>query len=83
MKTWKILRDCRMKGEGVHHAMLGIARMHNLTLARFTGQPLADVLSIRVDQGAATSVCSRQARECLERACWATAWRNPRRLASR
>ncbi|MFD6467733.1 transposase [Streptomyces goshikiensis] len=33
MKTWKILRDCRLKGDGVHHAMLGIARMHNLTLA--------------------------------------------------
>ncbi len=23
MKTWKILRDCRLKGDGVHHAMLG------------------------------------------------------------
>jgi len=32
MKTWKILRDCRLKDEGVHHAMLGIARLHNLTL---------------------------------------------------
>ncbi|MFJ3446405.1 transposase [Streptomyces sp. NPDC086081] len=32
MKTWKILRDCRLKGDGVHHAMLGIARMHNLSL---------------------------------------------------
>ncbi|MGZ2362400.1 IS5/IS1182 family transposase, partial [Streptomyces sp. 372A] len=29
----KILRDCRFKGEGFHHAMLGIARMHNLALA--------------------------------------------------
>ncbi len=34
MKTWKILRDCRLKGDGVHHAMLGIARLHNLALAR-------------------------------------------------
>ncbi|MFF7051822.1 transposase [Streptomyces griseorubiginosus] len=34
MKTWKILRDCRLKGDGVHHAMLGIAHMHNLALAR-------------------------------------------------
>ncbi|EFE71942.1 conserved hypothetical protein [Streptomyces viridosporus ATCC 14672] len=25
MKSWKILRDCRLKGDGVHHAMLGIA----------------------------------------------------------
>ncbi|MFF7191408.1 transposase [Streptomyces sp. NPDC008222] len=32
MKSWKILRDCRLKGEGVHHAMLGIARLHNLAL---------------------------------------------------
>ncbi len=33
MKTWKMLRGCRLKGDGVHHAMLGIARMHNLALA--------------------------------------------------
>ncbi|GGX43001.1 hypothetical protein GCM10010341_76200 [Streptomyces noursei] len=33
MKTWKILRDCRLKGDSVHHAMLGIARLHNLILA--------------------------------------------------
>ncbi|WP_432198141.1 transposase [Streptomyces sp. bgisy027] len=33
MKTWKILRDCHFKGDGAHHAMLGIARLHNLTLA--------------------------------------------------
>lgn len=33
MKTWKILRDCRLKGDGVHTTMLGIARLHNLTLA--------------------------------------------------
>ncbi len=33
MKTWKILPDCRLKGDGVHHAMLGVARMHNLALA--------------------------------------------------
>lgn len=32
MKTWKILLDCRLKGDGVHHAMRGIARLHNLTL---------------------------------------------------
>jgi hypothetical protein len=33
IKSWKILRDCRLKGDGVHDAMLGIARLHNLTLA--------------------------------------------------
>lgn len=32
MKTWKILRDCRLKDDGVRHAMLGIARLHNLPL---------------------------------------------------
>ena len=32
MKSWKILRDCRLKGDGVHHAMRGIARLHNLAL---------------------------------------------------
>ncbi|MDX3135143.1 transposase family protein [Streptomyces europaeiscabiei] len=32
MKGWKILRDCRLKGDGVHHAKLGIARLHNLAL---------------------------------------------------
>lgn len=35
MKTWKIFRDCRLKGEGVHHAVLGIAHLHNLV--RSTG----------------------------------------------
>ncbi|MFF5714835.1 transposase [Streptomyces sp. NPDC012756] len=34
MKTWKILRDCRLKGDGVHYAMSGIARLHNLALSR-------------------------------------------------
>ncbi|MGW2698227.1 transposase [Streptomyces sp. NPDC001296] len=33
MKTWKILRDCRLRGDGVQHAISGIARMHNLMLA--------------------------------------------------
>ncbi|MEW1914272.1 transposase [Kitasatospora sp. NPDC085895] len=33
MKTWKILRDCRLKGDGVHHAVLGVARLHNLIQA--------------------------------------------------
>ncbi|MEU6847466.1 transposase [Streptomyces sp. NPDC046716] len=32
MKGWKILRDCRLRGDGVHHAILGIARLHNLAL---------------------------------------------------
>ncbi|SED83986.1 hypothetical protein SAMN05428945_5722 [Streptomyces sp. 2224.1] len=33
MKTWNIMSDCRLKGDDVHHAMLGITRLHNLTLA--------------------------------------------------
>ncbi|SCF73968.1 DDE superfamily endonuclease [Streptomyces sp. MnatMP-M27] len=32
MKAWKILRDCRLRGDGLHTAMLGIARLHNLAL---------------------------------------------------
>ncbi|MEV4999204.1 IS5/IS1182 family transposase, partial [Streptomyces niveus] len=30
--TWKVLRDCRLKGDGAHHAMNGIAHLHNLAL---------------------------------------------------
>ncbi|MFJ4092952.1 transposase [Kitasatospora sp. NPDC089913] len=33
MKNWKVLRDCRLRGAGVHHAMLGVARLHNLALS--------------------------------------------------
>lgn len=33
MKNWKVLSDCRLKSDGVHHAMLGIARLHNLNRA--------------------------------------------------
>ncbi|MBG6136534.1 transposase [Longispora fulva] len=32
MKCWKILRDCRRRGDGVHLAALAVARMHNLAL---------------------------------------------------
>lgn len=32
MKSCKLHRDCRLRGDGVHHAMLGIARLHNLTI---------------------------------------------------
>ncbi|GAA3167998.1 hypothetical protein GCM10017688_15230 [Streptomyces ramulosus] len=34
LKKWEVLRDCRLKGNGVHQAMLGIARLHNLALTR-------------------------------------------------
>ncbi|MDH6538060.1 hypothetical protein M2167_000562 [Streptomyces sp. SPB4] len=32
MKNWKILRDCRQRGDGLHHAVQAVATMHNLTL---------------------------------------------------
>ena len=32
MKTWKVPRDCRLRGTGSAEAMAGIARLHNLTL---------------------------------------------------
>ncbi|MFB7147892.1 MULTISPECIES: transposase family protein [Streptomyces] len=34
MKNWKILRDCRQKSDGLHHAVQAVATMHNLTLTR-------------------------------------------------
>lgn len=34
MKTWKLLRDCRLRSEGVAAAMSGIARLHSLARAR-------------------------------------------------
>ncbi|MEV7739948.1 transposase [Streptomyces sp. NPDC088921] len=37
MKSWKILRDCRLKGDGVHHAMLGIARLHSSAASQLLG----------------------------------------------
>lgn len=33
MKRYKILRDCRRRGTGLHHAVQAVAHMHNLTLA--------------------------------------------------
>ncbi|MEU6783130.1 transposase [Nonomuraea angiospora] len=32
MKNYKILRDCRQKGTGLHHAVQAVAHMHNLAL---------------------------------------------------
>ncbi|MEV6593973.1 transposase [Streptomyces acidicola] len=34
MKNWKILRDCRQRGDGLHHAVQAVATMHNLAMAR-------------------------------------------------
>lgn len=39
MKGWRILHDCRLKGDGVHHAMPGVARLHNLTSEVLECQP--------------------------------------------
>ncbi len=33
MKTWKILRDCRLRGDGVSVAMSGVATLANLAHA--------------------------------------------------
>ncbi|WP_260475296.1 transposase family protein [Streptomyces sp. WAC 06725] len=33
MKHYKILRDCRQRGDGLHHAVQAVAHMHNLALA--------------------------------------------------
>jgi len=46
MKGWKILRDCRLKGVGVHHAMLGIARLHN-RVCQFNGPVSLSVVTER------------------------------------
>ncbi|MDQ1032689.1 hypothetical protein QF035_010271 [Streptomyces umbrinus] len=32
MKNYKILRDCRQLGDGLHHAVQAVAHMHNLAL---------------------------------------------------
>ena len=32
MKHYKILRDCRQRGTGLHHAVQAVAHMHNLAL---------------------------------------------------
>ncbi|CAL9667368.1 hypothetical protein SUDANB176_07292 [Streptomyces sp. enrichment culture] len=33
MKNHEILRDCRQRDDGLHHAVRTVARMHNLALA--------------------------------------------------
>ncbi|WP_282792759.1 transposase family protein [Streptomyces sp. CC224B] len=33
LKNYKILRDCRQRGNGLHHAVRAVAHMHNLALA--------------------------------------------------
>ncbi|MEU1050377.1 transposase family protein [Streptomyces sp. NPDC005897] len=33
MKNYKILRDCRQRGDGLHHAVQAVAHVHNLALA--------------------------------------------------
>lgn len=32
LKNWRTLRDCRLKDNGVHQALLGIARLHSMAL---------------------------------------------------
>ncbi|WP_420706950.1 hypothetical protein [Streptomyces sp. NRRL F-2664] len=39
MKNWKILRDCRQEGDGLHHAVQAVPTMHNLAMARGSSRP--------------------------------------------
>jgi hypothetical protein len=32
LKNYKIRRDCRQRGDGLHHAVQAAARMHDLAL---------------------------------------------------
>ncbi|MFJ7593442.1 transposase family protein [Streptomyces sp. NPDC097617] len=34
MNNWKILRDCRQKGDGLRHPVQAVATMHNLAMTR-------------------------------------------------
>ncbi|GGJ40639.1 hypothetical protein GCM10010121_059590 [Streptomyces brasiliensis] len=49
MKTWKIQRDCRFRGDGVRHAILGIAHLHDLALTRWGRLP--SLAALRDDEG--------------------------------
>jgi len=33
LKNYKTLRDCRQRGDGLHHAVQAVAHMHNLARA--------------------------------------------------
>ncbi len=33
LQNYKLLRDCRQRGDGLHHAVQAVAHMHNLALA--------------------------------------------------
>ncbi|GAA3784419.1 hypothetical protein ACFQ0G_00340 [Streptomyces chiangmaiensis] len=37
MKNYKILRDCRQRGNGLHHAVQAVACMQNLALNNTIG----------------------------------------------
>ncbi len=67
MKTWKILRDCRLKGAGVHCAMLGIARMRNLALAGLASGPHD---GSGTPQSTRRSFTGQQLSELVTRSCW-------------
>lgn len=62
MKTWEIIRDCRL-GRRLHHAVPGIARMYNLTLAGLARVAVPPTCPARGDprilQGTALSVTGR------------------------
>jgi hypothetical protein len=33
MKNWKVLRDCRQRGDGLHYAVQTVATMDSLAMA--------------------------------------------------
>ncbi|MFI1717529.1 transposase family protein [Streptomyces litmocidini] len=38
MKHYKILRDCRRRGHGLHHAVQAVAHLHNLAMTARPGR---------------------------------------------
>lgn len=44
MRTYKILRDCRLPGDGVYQAITGIARLHNLARGQSVHHPFGSTL---------------------------------------
>lgn len=68
MKTWKILRECHLKGDGIHTAMLGIARIHNVALTGslppHTGLPLREAQGRRLPTRPSRRMLSRDRTRC-------------------
>ncbi len=68
----KMHHDCRLKDEGVPHAMLGIARLHNLPGHRTSSRPATCVVGPFTSVGRARStwICVVSADAALARCLW-------------